>query len=71
MRKYSVAGDQKDVIKCNRGLSYIYLKMNNLERFNDEIEKVNKIQYILENKRESIQNRLLYFTFQKQQSKLN
>ena len=71
MRKYSVAGDQKDAIKCNRGLSYIYLKMNNLERFNDEIEKVNKIQYILENKRESIQNRLLYFTFQKQQSKLN
>ena len=68
--KHNIAGDQRDLIKDRRALAYCYAEMKD-PKSAAEIEEINKIQMMLENKREEIQNRLLTFTLQKMESKLD
>jgi tetratricopeptide (TPR) repeat protein len=70
IEKHNVAGDQRDLIKDRRALAYCYIKLKS-DVIGAEIAEINKIQLLLENKREQIQNRLLNFTLDKENKSLD
>ena len=68
LEKHSVAGDQRDLIKDRRAVSYLQAAIGKEESAQEELREAEKIQQILQNNREEIQNRLLSFAIQNLES---